>query len=102
MCSGRFGGNWDNVECGMVPVTPETARTHYALGLRVRHFEYGEHVAFQMMMASAYLGKWDEADHLLGRLQKHHPEALNKRVSKLASDGQRKYAELVKRHLHVK
>ncbi len=80
-----------------IPVTAESAPQHYSLGMRVRYIDYGEQVAFQLMLAAAYSGHWTQALEILKRLQTQHPSALAERLMKVSPESRAVYAELLKR-----
>lgn len=69
-----------------IPVTMESAETHYRLAQRVSRFDFNDLTTFQLMMAAGFTGRWQEAVSLHVRLRSYFPDRLVKREKELTPD----------------
>lgn len=80
-----------------IPVSANTAAMHYSLGMRIRRFDYNEPVAFQIMLAAGFTGRWDEAVAIHRRLKRMDSALLAKRVTRLSPDAKIVYTTISER-----
>lgn len=78
-----------------IPVTVESAETHYRLGQRVIRFDFNELVTFQLMMAAGFTERWEEAVVLHARLTRYFGDRLRRRVSELSPEARGVYEKIL-------
>ncbi len=78
-----------------IPVTVESAETHYRLGQRVIRFDFNELVTFQLMMAAGFTQRWEEAAVLHARLSRYFGDRLRRRVSELSPEARGVYEKIL-------
>lgn len=78
-----------------IPVTVESAETHYRLGQRVTRFDFNDATTFQLMMAAGFTGRWDEAAKLQARMGRYFPDRLDKRVKQLSPNARAAYERIL-------